>query len=68
MNEQEFEEKLESIEKKIDSIEEKVSKIRRNQMIRSALTILFFVLPLIALLFSVPFLIDALTAYGDLLP
>ncbi len=68
MNGEEIQKKLESLEQKIDTIQEDVHRIYRHQVIRSIITIILFLLPLIAIGLSIPFLLDFLTLYGKLLP
>ncbi len=68
MNEEEIQKRLESLEQKIDSIQENVGRIYRHQVIRSVLTVILFLLPLIAIGLSIPFLLDFLTFYEELLP
>jgi len=67
MNEQELIQKLESIEKKIDKIDERTSVIRKTQVARFVIAIILFFLPLIAIIFSIPFLLDYLQLYQDVL-
>jgi tetrahydromethanopterin S-methyltransferase subunit G len=68
MNEEEIQKRLESLEQKIDSIQGNVGRIYRHQVIRSVLTVILFLLPLIAIGLSIPFLLDFLTFYEKLLP
>ena len=68
MNEEELQKRLESLEQKIDSIQENVHRIYRHQVIRSVIAIALFLLPLIAIGLSIPFLLDLLTFYEEILP
>jgi hypothetical protein len=67
MNEQEFIQKLENIEKKLDDANERIVKIRKTQVTRFIISIILFFLPLIAIIFSVPFLLEYLQLYQDVL-
>jgi len=67
MNEQELDRRLASLEEKVDAIGEGVKKIRRQLIVRAVISFLLFVLPIVAILFSIPFLLDAFEVYSDLL-
>ena len=62
---QEILKKLEEQEKKIDLIYVSVEKTRSYFLWTMILSIVFFVLPLVGVMFAVPFLMSTLsTAYG----
>ncbi|QQS61372.1 MAG: hypothetical protein IPN70_00345 [Candidatus Moraniibacteriota bacterium] len=63
MNEEELTQKLDAIEKKIDIIEQEVHKVRKHLMTRFIISLILFVLPIIAIAFSVPFLLDFISSY-----
>jgi hypothetical protein len=67
MNENEIKQVLDRLEGKIDTIGESVRKIRRQLLFRAILSFVLFVLPIIAIVFSIPFLMDVLRTYEDLL-
>lgn len=66
--EQEILKKLEEQEKKIDEIHTVTEKIRKYFLISMWLTIIFFVLPLVVLVFMLPILINSyLSMFSGLL-
>ena len=63
MEEKDLIEKMETIEKKLDQIEEEVHKVRKHLMMRFIISTALFVLPIIALLFSIPLLLNFFESY-----
>ena len=68
MDEQEYIQKLKNIEEKVNEIDERTKEIRKTQVIRFVIALILFFLPLIAIIFSIPFLMDILETYGGYLP
>ena len=67
MNE-EILQRVELIEKKIDAICESVKKVEKYFKWMTILTVVFFVLPLIVMVFAVPYIISTYSnLYGGLL-
>lgn len=57
-----MEERILEIEKKVDAIYVSVEKTRKYFLWTLVLTLLFFFLPLIGLVFAIPFFLSTLTA------
>lgn len=68
MNEQELIQKIKKIENTMDEIDERTRKIRRTQIIRFVIAIVLFFLPLVAIIFSIPFLLEYLQLYQNVIP
>lgn len=49
---------LELLEKKIDHLQKTVNQVRRYFLITAIVTIVMFVLPLIAMIFAIPYIIN----------
>lgn len=58
--------KLEEQEKKIDAVYVSVEKTRQYFLWTLILSLAFFLLPLIGILFAIPFFLDTLSAYGGI--
>ena len=58
--------KFEAQEKKIDAIFVSVEKTRKYFLWTLILSLAFFLLPIIGLLFAVPFFLSTLSTYGGL--
>ena len=59
--------KLAELEVKVDAVYKSAEKTRRYFMWTLILSIVFFVFPLIALIFVIPTFISAISGYPDLL-
>ena len=49
---------LEILEKKIDHLQKTVNQVRRYFLITTVITIIMFVLPLIVMIFAIPYVIS----------
>lgn len=58
--------KLEEQEKKIDAVYVSVEKTRQYFLWTLILSLVFFLLPLIGMVFAIPFFLDTLSAYGNI--
>lgn len=58
--------KLEEQEKKIDAVYVSVEKTRQYFLWTLILSLAFFLLPLIGMVFAIPFFLDTLSAYGNI--
>lgn len=58
--------KLEEQEKKIDAVYVSVEKTRQYFLWTLILSLAFFLLPLIGMMFAIPFFLDTLSVYGGI--
>ena len=58
--------KFEAQEKKIDAIFVSVEKTRKYFLWTLILSLAFFLLPIIGLLFAIPFFMSTISAYGNI--
>jgi hypothetical protein len=59
--------KLAELEAKVDQVYKSAEKTRKYFLWTFIISVVFFVLPLIALVFAIPYMMSALGGYSDLL-